>query len=164
MSKFDKIAMLASYLQPAEYTKQANAEVEAPEVIEKSAADDKTLAVKLLQCLPANLKIIHVMTKSYAKHMALDEAFDDLNDSLDAFYECVQGHYVLKTGSRIPLSSKRFEFEEPADNEVLDAVKTMHEAFLAAAKSVTDGDSALESVRDNVSNAFQQLAYRLTLK
>lgn len=159
MSKFTKIAGMASSLRtPAETP------VQEPQVIEKSAAEDKTLAVKFLQCIPANLKLIHVMTKSYAKHMALDDAFDALNGALDEFYECVQGHYVMKTGSRIPLSSKRFVFEEPEDGKVLDTVKTMYEAFKNVADNVCDGDSALESVRDNVSNAFQQLAYRLTLK
>lgn len=152
MSKFDKMMKIASALQnPAQD-------------MEKEAADEKALAVKMLQCIPANLKLIHVQTKSYAKHMALDDAFDDLNEALDAFYECVQGYYVLKTGSRLPLSPKRFTFEEPDDSDVISSVKKMKEVFTTAADAVTDGDSALESVRDNVINAFQQLAYRLTLK
>lgn len=163
MSKFNNLRALA-----AKYAEKSAAQsIVVPttqESVEKQAADNKSLAVKFLQCLPAQLKLIHVATKSYAKHMALDSAFETLNDTLDTFYECVQGHYVLKTGSRIALSDKAYSFDTPEDSEVLETVGKMHKAFLSAADAVTDSDTSLESVRDDVTNAFQQLAYRLTLK
>lgn len=56
--------------------------------MDKSAAD-KTLAIAEILSIAANIKAIHVKTGKYSQHMALDQAFDDLNSAMDTFNECV---------------------------------------------------------------------------
>jgi hypothetical protein len=128
---------------------------------EKSAAD--SLNISGLLSIAANLKAIHVKTKRYSQHMALDEAFDDLNDSMDKFNECVQGYYIRKKGSRLKLSNPEIKFTLPSDDKVFEAVKQLEDDFKAAAKKVTDDASPLLSLQDDVLNCFYQLYYRLDL-
>ena len=64
--------------------------VENGDEMAKVAADSKKVQLTKILSIASNIKAIHVKTRSYAKHMALDEAFDDLNESLDSFLECVQ--------------------------------------------------------------------------
>lgn len=129
--------------------------------LEKSAAD--TLNISGLLSIAANLKAIHVSTKRYSQHMALDEAFDDLNESMDKFNECVQGYYIRKKGSRLKLSNPEIKFTLPPDNKVFEAVKKLEDSFVVAANKVTNGSSPLRSLQDDVLNCFYQLYYRLDL-
>lgn len=163
MSILNNITALASGIRENSMTKQAAAPVQQEDEVTKEAAE-KQLAVTALQCISANLKAIHVKTKSYAQHMALDTAFDDLNEALDTFYECVQGHYVMKTGRRLPLVDQSYTFSMPSEDGLLAAIRKMQEVFDSASSALVHGVSALESVRDDVTNCFNQLAYRFTLK
>lgn len=128
---------------------------------EKQAGE---LNISGLLSIAANLKAIHVKTKRYSQHMALDEAFEDLNDAMDKFNECVQGYYIRKQGSRLKLSNPEIKFTLPGDDQVFDAVKGLEDDFVKAAKKVTDGASPLLSLQDDVLNCFYQLYYRLDLK
>ena len=152
MSILNNITALASGIRENSMTKQAAAPVQQEDEVTKEAAE-KQLAVTALQCISANLKAIHVKTKSYAQHMALD-----------TFYECVQGHYVMKTGRRLPLVDQSYTFSMPSEDGLLAAIRKMQEVFDSASSALVHGISALESVRDDVTNCFNQLAYRFTLK
>ena len=90
--------------------------------MEKQAA--KELDITKLLSISANIKAIHVKTKSYAKHMALDEAFEDLNEELDTFNECVQGYYRKKNGKKLNLKNAEISFKLPADDKVFEAVRS----------------------------------------
>ena len=130
--------------------------------IEKSAAE---LNIAALLSLSANIKALHVHTKRYAQHKALDDAFEALNDTVDEFNECVQGYYLRKTGRRLPLSNPEIKFTLPGDDDkVFDAVKQLEGKFTRAASRVTDGASALLSLKDDVLNCFYKLYYLLDLK
>jgi hypothetical protein len=131
--------------------------------IRKQAAE-KELDITNLLSIAANIKAIHVKTKRYSQHMALDEAFEDLNETMDAFNECVQGYYLRKEGKRLNLKNATISFKLPDDDKVFEAIKSLEIEFRKAAAKVTDGDSALGSVRDDVLNCFYQLYYRLDLK
>lgn len=131
--------------------------------MEKSAAAIK-LAVTEILSISANIKAMHVNTGRYSQHMALDQAFSDLNGTVDTFNECVQGYYIMKTGSRLSLENSEVKFKLPGDDGVLDAVKGLCKRFEDAADSLVEGVAPLESVRDDVLNCFYQLVYRLDLK
>lgn len=129
--------------------------------LDKQAA--KELDISKLLSISANIKAIHVKTHSYAKHMALDEAFEDLNESLDEFNECVQGYYRRKNGRRLKLRNNEISFKLPEDNKVFEAIEALEKEFRTAASEVTDSDSTLLSLKDNVIANFYQLYYRLDL-
>lgn len=132
--------------------------------LEKQAADAGALAITELLSIAANLKAMHVKTGSYAQHMALDTAFEDLNSALDAFNECVQGYYIYKTGSKLPLENAEIKFNLPGDGGVMQAVKKMHDKFKVVSDILVKGVSPLVSMQDDVYNCFYQLFYRLELK
>lgn len=129
--------------------------------MEKQAA--KELDITKLLSISANIKAIHVKTKSYAKHMALDEAFEDLNEELDTFNECVQGYYRKKNGKKLNLKNAEISFKLPEDDKVFEAIESLEADFRKAAAEVTDSDSTLLSIKDNVLTCFYQLYYRLDL-
>lgn len=129
--------------------------------MEKQAA--KELDITNLLSISANLKAIHVKTKSYAKHMALDTAFEDLNESMDSFNECVQGYYRKKQGRKLNLKNAEISFKLPADDKVFEAVEGLEAEFRKAAAEVTDSDATLLSLKDDVIACFYQLYYRLDL-
>lgn len=129
---------------------------------EKQAA--KKLDITKILSISANIKALHVKTKRYSQHMALDAAFDDLNDAVDSFNECVQGYYLMKDGSRLPLENATISFKLPDDDKVTEAVKALCKEFKEASSPLTDGQSPLVSAQDDVLNCFYQLIYRLDLK
>lgn len=133
------------------------------EFIQKQAAA-AALAITELLAMSANLKAMHVKTGRYSQHMALDQAFDDLNDTMDTFIECVQGYFIYKTGSKLPLENAEVKFRLPGDEGVLAAVKKICDNFKNLSDALVKGVSPLVSAQDDVLNCFYQLFYRLELK
>lgn len=133
------------------------------QVMQKEAADKKLQIAKILS-IAANVKAIHVKTRRYSQHMALDEAFDDFNDAMDQFNECVQGYYRRKTGKQLDLSNQEIKFVLPDDDKVFEAIKKLEDDFREASNPLVAGISPLVSLQDDVLNAFFQLYYRLDLK
>lgn len=133
------------------------------QAMQKEAADKKLQIAKILS-IAANVKAIHVKTRRYSQHMALDEAFDDFNDAMDKFNECVQGYYRRKTGKQLDLSNQEIKFVLPEDDKVFDAIKKLEDDFREASNPLVAGISPLVSLQDDVLNSFFQLYYRLDLK
>ena len=132
--------------------------------VEKQAADSKKVQLTKILSIASNIKAIHVKTHSYAKHMALDEAFDDLNESLDSFLECVQGYYRRKLGHQLSLANQEVSFKLPGDDGVFEAIKELEDQFKTASDGLVGDISPLVSLQDDVLNCFYQLYYRLDLK
>ena len=131
---------------------------------EKQAANSKKIQLTKILSIASNIKAIHVKTRSYAKHMALDEAFDDLNESLDSFLECVQGYYRRKLGHQLSLANQEVSFKLPGDDGVFEAIKELEDQFKKASDGLVGDISPLVSLQDDVLNCFYQLYYRLDLK
>lgn len=151
---YDKDRAFESYVANQVYNAQ---------VMQKEAADKKLQIAKILS-IAANVKAIHVKTRRYSQHMALDEAFDDFNDAMDKFNECVQGYYRRKTGKQLDLSNQEIKFVLPEDDKVFDAIKKLEDDFREASNPLVAGISPLVSLQDDVLNSFFQLYYRLDLK
>lgn len=132
--------------------------------MEKEAAD-KVLAITDILSVSANIKAMHVKTGRYSQHMALDQAFDDLNSALDGFCECVQGHYIYTNGgSGLKLDNSEVTFKLPSDDGVPKACRELFDKFKLASDYLVKGVSPLVSVQDDVLNCFYRLFYRLNLK
>lgn len=138
--------------------------VPQPESQMDKEAAARELAITELLSISANIKAMHVNTGKYSQHMALDQAFDDLNATVDTFNECVQGYYLYSTGSRLKLANAEVTFKLPGDGGVFDAVKSLCKRFKDASDPLVSGKSPLVSVQDDVLNCFYQLLYRLDLK
>lgn len=132
--------------------------------IEKQAAESKSVQITKLLSIASNIKAIHVKTKSYAKHMALDSTFESLNEALDTFIECVQGYYKRKNGRQLSLTNKEISFKLPTDDGVYEAIKDLEDQFRDASDELVKGVSPLISLQDDILNCFFQLYYRLDLK
>jgi len=111
----------------------------------------------------------HWYTLSYARHMASDKLYDELNDLVDTFVETYIGKYgrptitssSWKKADRIvPLAitdDKRFV---PFLN---DAVVTLEKTLLAKG-IIKESDTDLLSIRDDIVAAIHQCIYRCTLQ
>lgn len=130
---------------------------------EKEAADKKLNLSKIL-ITATNLKAIHIKTRKYGSHMAFDQAFDALNESLDSLIEGIQGYYIAHTGGALTVDSREMTFVLPADAGVISACKKLEKDFATAVDPLVKGITPLESLRDDVLNCFYQLYYRLNLK
>lgn len=127
----------------------------------KTAAE---LNISALLGLSANVKALHVQTRKYSQHKALDDAFEELNETIDKFNECVQGYYINKTGKRLKLSNSDIRFTLPtSDSKMTEAIQQLERKFRRAADAVTDESSVLLSLRDDVQACFYQLYYLLDL-
>lgn len=146
------------------FNKLMPVQAEETQKITKSAADSKKVQLTKILSIASNIKAIHVKTRSYAKHMALDEAFDDLNESLDSFLECVQGYYRRKLGHQLSLANQEVSFKLPGDDGVFEAIKELEDQFKKASDGLVGDVSPLGSLQDDVLNCFYQLYYRLDLK
>lgn len=76
------------------------------------AADDKLAGELIARCFHARTAahILHLKTKSYAEHKALNDFYDAIVDAVDAFAEMYQGENdtIIQTypeGYRTPSSS-----------------------------------------------------------
>lgn len=133
-----------------------------------SKKSETTMPLAELTLISARIKNLHVQTKLYSAHKALDKAFDDVNDSLDTFMECVQGYY-----DDLPIDRNPVTFAiVPADN-VKDEIVKMTKEFIELAKPLVEPknsrdegyiegvESALQGARDEVVLKFLQLKYLL---
>lgn len=134
------------------------------EDLEKQAAESRTVQITKILSIASNIKAIHVKTRSYAKHMALDATFEALNGALDSFLECVQGYYRRKSGRQLSLANQEVSFKMPSDDGVYDAIKDLEDQFKSASDGLVKDVSPLVSLQDDVLNCFYQLYYRLDLK
>ena len=136
----------------------------SPTMDKEASSQGKTLKITEILSIASNIKAIHVKTRRYSQHMALDEAFDDLNDALDKFNECVQGYYRRKSGRQLNLTNAEISYKLPSDDGVYDAIKELEDRFKSASDSLVKDVSPLISLQDDVLNCFYQLYYRLDLK
>ena len=136
----------------------------SPTMDKEASSQGKTLKITEILSIASNIKAIHVKTRRYSQHMALDEAFDDLNDALDKFNECVQGYYRRKSGRQLNLTNAEISYKLPPDDGVYDAIKVLEDRFKSVSDSLVKDVSPLISLQDDVLNCFYQLYYRLDLK
>ena len=68
-----------------------------------------------------------------------------------------------KNGKKLNLKNAEISFKLPADDKVFEAIESLEADFRKAAAEVTDSDSTLLSIKDNVLTCFYQLYYRLDL-
>lgn len=104
------------------------------------------------------LKTLHWLTKSYAHHKVLDEAYSDFSDKIDEFVESCIGVNAPKNYENIAIS-----FEIPDSEE--DIVFVFERAFddLITSISKYANRSELESLIDDMNNIANKTIYLLSM-
>ena len=108
----------------------------------------------LLICFHArtNAHVLHLQTRSYAVHKALNEFYDEIVDLADSFAEAYIGSYGL------------IEFPETPYEPHTDALKLldeMDEVAESAREALTKGDTHLPSILDEITALVASTRYKL---
>jgi DNA-binding ferritin-like protein len=117
--------------------------------------------VNLFLGLQAQLKVLHWQTKGYARHKALGETYDNLEDLIDTFVEEAMGKYgrfVLddETNTIQLANLKELKPEAMAD--------TVIEALNQFSSQYDETDTNLLNIRDEMLGLLNKLKYLLTLE
>lgn len=114
--------------------------------------------MEMLNCI----KIFHWQTRSFAKHKASDELYEELNENIDKFVETLLG----KSRGRIKHLERRFVLynECPTGN---DSIKNRIFEFCEFLEDMNmyfdkDKDSDLLNVRDEILGNLHKFLYLLT--
>jgi hypothetical protein len=112
--------------------------------------------------LSNNTKLYHWTTHSFPRHKAADELFDSIIELSDNFMETYMGRYGRpKIADRTAL---KLNLKSLSDKSVVDYYKScityLESTF---AKNLTDKDTDLINIRDEVLGKLNQTLYLFTL-
>lgn len=102
------------------------------------------------------LKSLHWTTKSYAKHMALDEAYDDLNETFDKFVETALGIY-----GRDKAYTSEIVITLVDDTDIKSFVEKELVSFNNEVTKICGEFSDLRSLYDEIKSIENTLMYKL---
>jgi hypothetical protein len=99
-----------------------------------------------------NAHVLHLSTRSYAQHKALDDFYSGIVDLADSFAECYQGKYDL-----IPVEGKYIQHDKPI------AMLTELRTWIGENRSkVLDAkDTELSNLLDEVISLIDGTLYKL---
>lgn len=96
--------------------------------------------------------ILHLQTRSYAKHKALEDLYDSLPEITDTLIESYQGKYGI---AEYPVQS----VETPSD--ALDFVKGLRD-YISTKRFAIAKDSELQNITDEIVQLLDTTIYKLT--
>lgn len=96
--------------------------------------------------------VLHLQTRSYAEHKALNEFYDGIVDLTDAFAEAYQGEYGLIEGLHAAY--------EPSDN-ALEMLDDLRECVDKCAKGLHKDDTHLNNLLDEIRSLIAATQYKL---
>ena len=98
----------------------------------------------------------HLNTRSYAKHIALNEFYDSLLELIDGFVEQYQGYYKTR------MAIKR---EDGNDDDIRDLIDFRCEWIEMYRYQICDKDeTALQNTIDEILRLYEHTQYTLTLQ
>lgn len=107
------------------------------------------------------LKIYHWQTKSYAQHKAFGDAYDSLDELVDAFVEVFIGKY----GSIENTDGYNVKLSDYSEKSVITFIDKMIEfCNVDMIRPLKDSDTDLLNIRDEMLATLNKLKYLLTLK
>lgn len=115
--------------------------------------------IKFFLELQSQLRILHWQTKSHAKHVALGNTYDALDDLIDSYVEIcmgIHGRFVLDD------EHKTLTINNLSDVDMVGMIKTVRSTFQKMDISPIDTD--LLNTRDEMLAQINKLSYLLTLK
>jgi hypothetical protein len=97
---------------------------------------------------------VHLSTRSFSKHMALNTFYDEIIDRADAFAEAYQGRHGLIGPIAIPASKKTANIIEFLQGQLDEIEKGRYEV-------VDKADSSLQQLIDNIVELYLSTLYKL---
>jgi len=117
-----------------------------------NSSDPSDLINKLFEARQTT-HVLHLKTKSYAQHMALDSFYGDILGLIDEFVEVYQGQYgIIDQASSISVDKSA------------DPVKYLEElcAFVKKArKALAEEDTHLQNIVDEITATTYRTLYKL---
>lgn len=97
---------------------------------------------------------VHLNTRSYSKHVALNTFYDEIIDRADAFAEAYQGRHGLIGLIAIPAAKKTTNIIEFLQDQLAEIEKCRYEVADKA-------DSSLQQLIDNIVELYLSTLYKL---
>ena len=97
---------------------------------------------------------VHLNTRSYSKHVALNTFYDSIIDHADAFAEAYQGRNGLIGPIAIPAAKKTTNIIEFLQTQLDEIEKCRYEV-------VDKSDSSLQQLIDNIVELYLTTLYKL---
>lgn len=118
--------------------------------------------VELFMSLQNQLRIYHWQTESYAEHKAFGEAYESFDELIDEFIEI----FIGKNNRNKILAKEKFNLTIFNYNE---SITSNIDAYIDVLtedipKAVSEKDTDLLNIRDEMIGKLNQLKYLLTLK
>jgi hypothetical protein len=97
---------------------------------------------------------VHLNTRSYSKHVALNTFYDSIIDHADAFAEAYQGRHGLMGPITLHSATKTANIIDFLQNQLDDIEKCRYEV-------VDKSDSSLQQLIDNIVELYLTTLYKL---
>jgi hypothetical protein len=119
----------------------------------KNSKEIKGLVEKLFESRQV-AHTIHLKTKSYAIHKALNHFYDDITDLTDTLVETYQGQYGLVTDYKIDIPNIN-------PDEIIVYLEEAAEIFKIGHNSFDEKDTHLHNILDEIVGLTYQTLYKL---
>lgn len=114
--------------------------------------------IELLQ-IQQQLKVFHWQTKSYARHNAYGQTYDDLSELIDTFVEIHMGKY-----GRFTINNGNIEIMDLNDENLKMFINSTTNFFISMSTSLDPkNDTDLLNIKDEMLGLINKLKYLLTL-
>ena len=97
---------------------------------------------------------VHLNTRSYSKHVALNTFYDSIIDHADAFAEAYQGRHGLMGPITLHSATKTANIIDFLQNQLDDIEKCRYEV-------VDKSDSSIQQLIDNIVELYLTTLYKL---
>lgn len=97
---------------------------------------------------------VHLNTRSYSKHVALNTFYDSIIDHADAFAEAYQGRHGLMGPITLHSATKTSNINDFLQNQLDEIEKCRYEV-------VDKSDSSLQQLIDNIVELYLTTLYKL---
>lgn len=105
------------------------------------------------------LRIFHWQTESYAQHKAFGKAYEELGDLIDQFVEV----YMGKNGKVKAKLTYSIELDNLGDNYI-EYINSYISYLISLSSELSENDSDLLNIRDEMLAVLNKLKYLLSLK
>jgi hypothetical protein len=126
----------------------------------EQASTTKAPVPALVMCLfhsSTNTHLMHLKTRSYAEHKALNTYYDEIIDLVDTFVEAYQGKYGR-------IENYPTDYEPAPDNSTRYMLYLQTEVETLRRADGFPQDTELQNEVDNIANLINSTLYMLTLK
>ena len=106
-------------------------------------------------------KINHWQTKSFARHKAFDELYEELSDLIDTFAEAAMGKYGR---FKLENEDKTLNIVNLTELDLKEMLQTSKEALIQWNNEFDSTDTDILNIRDEILGLLNKITYLLTLE